>query len=304
MATRKFDLNLLPIIVALYDERSVTLAAKRLGMSQPAVSKALARGRDALGDQLFIKTSLGMEPTTRAASMIAPMRNMLSSVRRDVLSGATFDPSSTETTFTLALSEVGELLALPHMIRNLQIVAPRASVNPVFPAPDELIDGLENGKIDLAIGVYPELRKNNFFRQRLLLSYAACLLRADHPIRSNRLSLKRYLALKHVAVRSGHSQQMVQKALGRGDLRRHVAIVTSHYLIIPEIVKNTDLVATILRALANYFASTHSKLKVVEAPREIPPVEIQQFWHRKYNDDPRSKWLRGLVKSIITGPRP
>ncbi len=300
MATTNLDLNLLPILVALYDKRSVTLAAERLGMNQPAVSKALGRLRKALGDQLFIKTPLGMEPTNRTESMIVPIRNVLSLVHHNIISSSGFDPSKTETTFTLALSEVGELLCLPMLIRDLRAIASRASVSAVFPPPDVLAAGLENGKIDLAIGVYPELRQNNFFQQKLALSHIACLMRTNHPFRSDRLTLKEYLDLKHVMVRSGHSQQIMQRILRRGELQRNLELVTSHYLIIPEIVKNTDLVATILLNLASYFASVHKEIKVVAAPPEIPPIEIRQYWHRRYNDDLRSKWLRKMVKSLFS----
>jgi DNA-binding transcriptional LysR family regulator len=297
------DLNLLPILLALYDNRSVTAAAQRLGMSQPAVSKALARSRKAFEDQLFVRTSLGLEPTNKAKQMILPIRSIMSHVQNDLISGIGFDPSKTETTFNLALSEVGELLCLPKLIRDFQVFAPRSGIKSVCPPPRDLINGLENGKIDLAIGIYPELSNSNIYRQRLALSNVACLLRADHPIRSKSLSLKKYLDLEHISVRSGHSQQIIENIFQSKELQRRVTFTTSNYLIIPEIIKSTDLVATLIFNLANYFARTHTKLKVVAAPKEIPPIEIRQFWHQRYNDDPRSKWLRGMTKLLFSQPR-
>jgi DNA-binding transcriptional LysR family regulator len=304
MEFSNFDLNLLPVLVALYDHRSVTLAAEKLGMSQPAVSKALSRLRQSFGDQLFVKTSLGMEPTVKVSSMIGPMRNVLSNIRQDVLNSVAFNAACTKTTFTFALSEVGELFFLPHLIKNLQQVAPYASVNTFFPSHAELAEGLENGKIDLAIGVYPELKKTNFFRQRISLSRPTCLIRADHPVRKDRFTMKQYLELGHVMVRSGLNQQIVQQALGTSASPRNIALVTSHYLIIPEIVRNTDLVATVLLNLAKYFVSTYANLAIVEAPEEIQPVAIDQFWHRKFNDDPRNKWLRGLARTALPPATP
>ena len=294
------DLNLLPILLALYDSRSVTAAAQRLGMSQPAVSKALARSRKAFEDQLFVRTSLGLEPTNKAKQMILPIRSIMSYVQNDLISDIGFDPLKTETTFNLALSEVGELLCLPKLIRDFQVVAPRSRIKSISVSPRDLINGLEDGKVDLAIGLYPELRNSNIYRQRLALSNVACLLRADHPVRSKSLSLKKYLDLEHISVGSGHSQQITENIFQSRELRRRVRFTASNYLIIPEIIKNSDLVATLIFNLANYFARTHTKLRVAAAPKEIPPIEIRQFWHQRYNDDPKSKWLRGMIKLLFS----
>jgi DNA-binding transcriptional LysR family regulator len=301
MEFSNFDLNLLPVLVALYDNRSVTLAADQLGMSQPAVSKALSRLRQSLGDQLFVKTSLGMEPTARMSSMIEPMRSRLSSIRQDVLNNVAFDAACTKTTFTFALSEVGELICLPRLIKNLQQFAPHASLNTVFPGHDELIEGLENGKIDLAIGVYPELKKTNFFRQRISLSRPTCLICADHPMRRDRFTMKQYLELGHVMVRAGYNQQIFEKAFGTSGSPRNVALVISlsHH---PEIVRSTDLVATVLLNLAKCFVRTYTNLAIVEAMRFSRSRLISLA--PQVNDDPRNKWLRGHVREYSSATPP
>lgn len=301
--TPSFDLNLLPIAVALYEERSATLAARRLGMSQSAVSKALARLRTALGDQLFIKTARGMEPTARATSLVGPARDVLERVQWNVLSGNTFDPAVTDTTFTCAFSEVSELLFLPKLMKRLRTLAPHASIISLLPSVEELQDALESGEIDLAIGIYPEIRKHNFFQQRLLVSDVACLLRANHPIRGDRLSVHQYLDLDHVVVRAGHTSRIVEQVFRTEKLRRNIALVISHYLSLPEIITHTDLVASVARPLADYFSRTNTNVKVVTAPPEIPQLELQQLWHRKFHDDPKNKWLRGIVKELFYNAR-
>lgn len=293
----KIDLNLLPIINVLYETGSVTKAAQKLGVSQPAVSKSLAKLRSALGDQLFIKTPEGMKPTAKAAAMLSPIQEILSNVQDQIISSVSFDPTTADTTFNVALSEVGELLLLPLIVKQLSTIAPHARMNSVHFANDELSNGLENGSIDLAIGIYPELQQKYIFSQRLACSNISCLLHADHPFRGTHLSLEQYCDLQHVAVNSGHSDNIIQHALQTGALRREAVLMTSHYLIVPEIVKQTGRVATLIKNLANYFATTHTHLRVVEPPPIFPPVEIRQYWHRKYVNEPESKWLRTLIQT-------
>ncbi len=301
MAALQFDLNLLPIAVALYEERSVTLAAKRLGMSQPAVSKALARLRTALGDPLFIKTGSGMDPTTRATAIIGPAREVLSGVHRHVLSGGTFDPAMSQTPFTLSLSAVGELFFFPRLVRRLRDAAPNAAIKSIVPSPDALPDELESGRLDVAIGVYAKVRNSSLFRQRLFTCAVACLVRRDAPIRTHRLTVKQYLSLSHIEVRAGRSGNTFEEVFGFKGVRPNTVLVTSHFLGIPKIVEDTGLVATIPRPLASYFCAMNPNLKTVAAPGEIPPLEIQQLWHRKFNADSRNRWLRGLVKDVLVG---
>jgi DNA-binding transcriptional LysR family regulator len=301
---RDLDLNLLPIAVALYEERSVTRAAKRLGISQPSLSKALARLRTTIGDQLFVNTSHGMQPTIRAQSLLVPARAMLTRLEQDALIQTGFDPATTETTFTLAFSEVGELFFLPNLIKRLRVVSPRARIVPVSPAVDEISPGLEHGDIDLAIGYYPDLRRNSFFRQRLFVAHVGCLLRADHPIPGDHLSMKQYVSLGHVVVRSaGRSNTIFHQVLNGKKHRQKVVIVTSHYLSLPKIVETTDLVATMVWSLAHYFAAGNPKLKVVTPPLTGPQLDVQQFWHRKFHDEPKNKWLRSIVREVLSEER-
>jgi DNA-binding transcriptional LysR family regulator len=197
---KRLDLNLLPIVIALYEEHAVNKTATRLGMSQPAVSAALARLRKAFDDPLFVRTAHGMEPTPRVHALIVPARDVLSRVERDVLAGLAFDPATANTTFTFALSDVGEMVFLPRIMERLQTLAPLASVRSVALSPSDVREGLETGEVDLAVGYFPDLETTNFFQQRLFTHHFCCLLRADHRISSKRLSMKQYLGLRHVAV--------------------------------------------------------------------------------------------------------
>ena len=298
----RFDLNLLPIAVALYEERGVSKTATRLGMSQPAVSAALAKLRKALGDPLFIRTAHGMEPTPRAQALIVPAREVLSRVEHEVLSGPEFDPATANVTFTFALSDVGEMVFLPRILERLQNLAPRASLRSVSPPPNELREGLETGEIDLAVGYFPDLETNNLFQQRLFTHHFCCLLRADHPIASERLSVKQFLGLKHVAVHAaGRSQEIFERFLLRNKIHPKVVLVTPHFLSLPMIIAKTDLVATVPHAVGMFFSGSRANIKAVLPPfSDAPRIVLKQHWHRKANHDARNRWLRGLVSELFT----
>jgi DNA-binding transcriptional LysR family regulator len=299
---QRLNLNLLPIAVALYEERGVSKTATRLGMSQPAVSAALAKLRKAFDDPLFIRTARGMEPTPRAQAMIAPARDVLLRVERDVLSGLTFDPATANVTFTIALSDVGEMVFLPKVLERLQSLAPLASLHSVSPPPRELREGLETGEIDLAIGYFPDLESNNFFQQRLFNHHFCCLLRADHPITGARLSLTQFLRLRHIAVHAaGRSQELFERFLVRKKVHPKVLLVTPHFLSLPTIIGKSDLVATVPHAVGIFFSGAGANIKALSPPfTDAPSIVLKQHWHRKANHDARNRWLRSLVSELFT----
>jgi DNA-binding transcriptional LysR family regulator len=155
-----FDLNLLPILLALHDARSVSMAAQQLGMSQPGVSTALGKLRAAFDDPLFVRTSRGMEPTPRALALIPAARDVLARVQQGILETGAFDPATTTHTFSISLSDVGEMVFLPRIVEAMARHAPRASVQSVSLPPAQIERALETGSLDLAVGYFPDLKKN------------------------------------------------------------------------------------------------------------------------------------------------
>lgn len=300
MSMQDFDLNLLRIALAIYDTHSVSGAAKALGISQPAASAALGRLRLAIGDPLFIKTSRGMEPTSRALAFVPTAREVLLRVSRDILSRVGFDPAVTQDTFTFAMSDIGEMVFLPRLLDYLNKHAPYAKLHSVSTSPAQVESGLEQGEIDLAIGYFPDLKRNNYFQQRLFTHYFTCLLRADHPVRGKRLSLPQFLELDHAVVRAeGRSQEIFERFLEKKKLRRKIALLTPHFMSIPMIVARSDLVATVPHALGMYFANSGANIKTIDAPLDIPPLDLKQHWHRKYHNDPKVIWLRNVVARLF-----
>jgi DNA-binding transcriptional LysR family regulator len=240
---KEFDLNLLRVVVALYDAGSVGRAAQSLGMSQPALSAALARLRQAFGEPLFVRTARGMSPTPRAHALAAGAREVLARVADEVLSEATFEPATTTARFTFALSDVGEMVFLPKILESLQRLAPQARVRSLSLPPARLEQALESGEVDLAVGYYPDIRSSAFFQQRLFTHRFSCLLRADHPIRGRKLTLDKFLALGHAVVRAeGRSQEIFEKYLERKKIARRIVLLTPHFMSIPTIIGKTDLV--------------------------------------------------------------
>jgi DNA-binding transcriptional LysR family regulator len=298
---KDFDLNLLRVVVALYDAGSVGRAAQALGMSQPAMSAALARLRKAFGEPLFVRTARGMSPTARAHALAAGAREVLARIADDVLSEASFDPASTSATFTIAMSDVGEMVFLPKILESLQREAPHAVVRSVSLPPARLEQALESGEADLAVGYFPDLKSSAFFQQRLFTHRFVCLLRADHPIRGRRLTLEQFLSLGHAVVRAeGRSQEIFEKYLERKKIARRIVLLTPHFMSIPTIIGKTDLVVTLPHAIGLFFSQAGAIIMVMEPPLPIPRIELRQHWHRNAHHDPKNKWLRRLVAGLFT----
>jgi len=296
---RDFDLNLLPIAVALYEERSVTLAARKLGISQPALSEILGKLRKMVDDELFIKTGYGMVPTPRAHSLVAVARDSLTRLKQELLKGKTFNPAASKTTFAFALTEVQELVFFPKLIRALELLAPHTHSRSVNPPAHEVLRGLENGEIDLAIGLFPELEKHRFFKQRLLVYGPVCLMRADHPFRRDSLSLKEYLGWGHVEVDPGPRTGPFWKQMFRQEkMSRRIVVTITRHACLPSILQESDLVATVSRPAGIFFSEEYKNLRFVNAPFKAAQIVIHQHWHSKYQHDPRSRWLRKVVADL------
>lgn len=294
-----FDLNLLPIALAIFEERSVSAAARKLDMSQPAVSMALNKLRSALGDPLFVKTGRGMQPTPRACTLIDPTREILQRVHAEVLASEQFTPATTTKRFVLALSDIGELMLLPRLLQRVRDEAPHASVETVTLPPEELVVALESGEVDLAIGYFPDLKNRNFFQQRLFSHDFVCLLRAEHPMLAQKISLDQFLAMGHIVINAeGRDEPMCERFLLRRKIRRRVVLSTSHFMSIPLLIATSDLIATVPRAFGE-FVARFANIRLVEPSFEMPSLDLKQHWHRKYHKDGGNAWLRSLTTALF-----
>jgi DNA-binding transcriptional LysR family regulator len=296
----RIDLNLLETITALVEEGSVSAAAVRLGVSQPAVSSALAKLRKHFDDPLFVRAPGGVSPTARGAHIAAFAKDLLAQVEEKLGPTATFEPRSVHRPFTFALSDVGEIVFLPRLVETLGRQSPGNTVQSVSMRPDRLADGLKDGGVDLAIGYFPDLKGNDFFQQALFTHHFVCLVRADHHVKGKRLSMSEFLSLPHAVVRSeGRSQEIFEAHLEAAGLARKVAVTTPHFLSIPTLVARSDLVVTVPHAMGIAYGRPEFGLKTIGLPFPSPQIELRQHWHRKVHKDARNMWLRRVVEELF-----
>jgi len=300
----ELDLNLLRVLTALDDHRSVSAAAIRLQRSQPSVSAALGRLRQFFSDPLFVRSGNRMQPTPRAIEIMGPVRDVLARIGMEIVASPVFDHTESQKPIVLALSDAGEVVFLPAILAELRKVAPKVAVRSVSPAAEGVADGLEAGTIDLALGYFPNLKRHNFFQQTLFSDTFTCLIRARHPVRSPRLSLQQFTQLEHAVVRAdSRTEEVMDRFLVRRRIERRVVLTTPHFASIPPIVEQSDLIVTVPEPLARYFSTVSAGIRCVRPPFEAPRIDLKQFWHRKFHHDARSAWLRALMCRLFQRSR-
>jgi DNA-binding transcriptional LysR family regulator len=239
-------------------------------------------------------------PTPRAHALVRSTRPLVERLQEDLLAEERFDPALSTRTISIALSDVGEMVFLPKLLERFRQRSPQCAIRSVSMPPAQLVHGFEKGDIDLAIGYFPDLTKHSFLQQRLFTHHFACLMRAGHPRRAKRISLEDFLAMEHAVVHAeGRSQEIFERFLERKRIRRKVVLHTPHFLSIPIIIARSDLVATVPHALAIYFARMSRDLALALPPFDIAGFDVKQHWHRKFHNDPRSRWLREQVASLF-----
>ncbi|WP_170928997.1 MULTISPECIES: LysR substrate-binding domain-containing protein [unclassified Pseudomonas] len=296
---RRIDLNLLVILDALLSEQHVTRAAERLHLSQPAVSHALARLRDLLGDPLLVRAGSGLVPTARALELAAPLAETLAQVQ-SLLAPNTFDPASARRTFRLAMSDYGAALILPGLIRTLRAEAPGIDLQISHASREGMVEGLLNGDIDLAAGVLPELpgelRSTPLFEERYV-----CLLDRQSLPAGGVLDLPTYLSRPHVLLEMrGSGTPEIERTLTALRERRRVAISLPHWSVAPRFISGTDLILTVASRALNEVDD--ESLIVLPPPFEIAPFTFVSAWHKRRCGDQALNWLnRRIEQGIVRG---
>jgi DNA-binding transcriptional LysR family regulator len=293
------DLNLLVVFKHLLAERSVSRVAQVLDLSQPAVSNALARLRKLLGDELFLRTPSGMEPTPFAEQLAESVTYGLGMIHGALNQRANFDPATSKRTFVMGMTDVGEIYFLPRLMERLKRDAPGVTVSTVRNTAVNLRDEMEAGKVDLAIGLLPQL-KAGFFQRRLFKQRYVCLLREGHKLAKRKMSLAEFSASEHllvVAEGTGHGK--VDEVLKRSGVERKVTLTVPHFVAVGHILQATDLVATVPERLAGRMTGPFGLVSVPH-PATLPEVAINLFWHAKYHKAPANQWLRTLVFDMFS----
>lgn len=298
MELEEIDLNLLVVFKHLLAERSVSRVAEVLELSQPAVSNALARLRKLLGDELFLRTPSGMEPTPFAEQLAESVTYGLGMIHGALNQRSSFEPATSNRAFVIGMTDVGEIYFLPRLLERLKRDAPGVSVSTVRNTAVNLRDEMESGKVDLAVGLLPQL-KAGFFQRRLFKQRYVCLLREGHKLARRKMSLAEFSAAEHLlVVADGTGHGKVDEVLRRSGVERKVALTVPHFVAVGHILQATDLVATVPERLASRMTEPFGLVSVPH-PATLPEVAINLFWHAKYHKAPANQWLRSLLFELF-----
>lgn len=283
----KVDLNLFIVFDAIYTEANLTRAGQIVGITQPAVSNALARLRDTFNDPLFIRTAQGMVPTPMAQNIIGPVRNALQLLRTSVQESRTFNPAQANKTYRISMTDLSEQILLPPLLQTLCRQAPSIHIESFLSKRREMTKELAAGRLDFAIdapvNTDPQVR-----HVKLLDDQYVCAMRQGHPLAKTSISLDEYLAMSHIHISSRrHGLGYVDLTLGKMGLQRKVTLRSQHYLMAISVLQKTDMAITI----PEHFARRY-QLHYVPLPVDVPRIETHLYWHGSTDQDPANRWMR------------
>lgn len=300
MELQRVDLNLLKIFECVYRHRSLTETAHEIHLSQPAVSHALSRLRDTLDDKLFVKTATGLEPTSRSDELAGPIKAALQMLEEALLSGRDFDPLTCKRKFRLILSDVGELIFVPRLLRHLQLHAPLATVEVIPASRTGSASMLREREADFVIGPQPKL--GGSMKQRKLFDDDWVAMRRkplnrDAGPPASPLTLDAYVNALHVAVDPrGTEFNHVDVALNKSQISRKIALRLPHFFALPSVIRETDLLATVPRSIAINLGDPEA-FDIVGLPFEVEPHDVRIYWHPRQDADPVMRWFRNEIVS-------
>jgi DNA-binding transcriptional LysR family regulator len=295
------DMNLLLALHALLEERHVTRAAARIGITQSAMSHALSRLRTLLDDPLFVRSPRGMVPTPHALSIAEPLARALGQIE-DVLSRRTaFDPKTARRTFRIGAGDYGEVLFAAPLAALVEAEAPNLEIA-IEPISLEVPRALETGAVDVIVG-YGSDDWPGIFRKQISVDKFVCVVREGNPAVTRSLSLDTYVAVSHVLVSpSGTGRAYVDAILQKRGLTRRIGVRVPHFLVAPLVVSRTDLILTVPERVARTFEGAIG-LKIVKCPIELDDIRMSQMWHERMNLDPAHVWLRNALDDAANGRR-
>ena len=292
------DLNLLSVFQEVYRERQISAAARRLGLTQSAVSNALARLRRTFGDELFVRTAHGMQPTPLAQQMAEPIGAAMAQVALALSQRSRFDPATSTRRFTLAMTDVGEVYFMPVLIERCRTLAPHIEVASRRANELTLKDDMESGRVDLAIGAFEDVSEALYQRQLFRQRFVA-MFRKGHPLGRGTVDLARFAAATHLIVDAAQSPyDRINVLLAKAGVAAEARFRVPHFTAVPYIVSTSELVVTVPQKLAESAAGPFG-LQWIEPPLQLPTLQTNVFWHRRFNHDPGIQWLRGLIADVF-----
>jgi len=288
------DLNLLYVFEAMWRDRSVTVSAERLGLTQAAVSASLKRIREAYGDKMFTLAGRRMEPTPLAEELAPQLLDALAMVRKTRAERGRFDPSTAHRMFTVRTRDIGEVVCFPRILAALGQSAPGLRLRTLFRSIPETMSAMAAGQIDFALGFLPSLEAGIHSRMLFRQNYV-CVMREDHPLAGVRLTARRFAESEHLLVEySGSGHAVLERALIEAGARNRIKVRLPQYLAAPHFVIGSDLLWSVPAMLAET-PSAHFRFAIKPHPLPLPHFEVALYWHDRYHRDPANKWLRDFI---------
>jgi DNA-binding transcriptional LysR family regulator len=298
MRLRDVDLNLLVIFDAIVAEGNLTHAAKKLHLTQPALSHALARLRELFRDPLFVRAGRSMVPTPFAQNLGGTVRRALHLLEQELLQNQSFDPARTRRRLHVGLRDVLEAVWLPSLLVRLEKLAPEMDLVSVRVPASDIDAELSAGTVDMVVDIPVPMGGDDIQHVPLIDDRLVVLARKQHPAVGRSLDLETYLSQGHVLVSSRKRGPGIEDiALNRLGRRRRVALRCQNYFAACRVISQTDLLLTMPELYARLL-NTKGQNRMLSLPIDVPPVEVHLYWHTSSDTDPANRWLREQIAEV------
>ncbi|WP_063781877.1 LysR family transcriptional regulator [Bradyrhizobium viridifuturi] len=299
MNLRSIDLNLLVILDALLTERNVSRAGERIGLSQSAMSAALARLREVFHDPLLVRVGRDLALTRNAEDLIVPLKESLSKVEQLLLRRPGFDPANDARTFSISASDYAGLVLLTPLVRIISNEAPNVTIH-LLPRARDAVRVLQTNQADIVIEPIELFGPNDYPSASLLSDRWLCAVDANHPdVSGDTLTETQFLELPHLVYGIGDDRQLnlADQHLANAGVQRRIEVTVESFLLNPFLIKGTRLVSLVLERAARRLIGTID-IKLLESPISVPDIHEAMYWHPRHTTDPGHKWLREKLLNV------
>lgn len=296
--TPKTDLNLIKVFLSIYEGGSVSEAGRRLHLTQPSISYALARLRRQMNDPLFTRSRDGMVPTLMADQLYPILFKSVTEIEHALAFTKKFDPANSNRTFKLALSDLGTVFFLPRIIKGLKKEAPFIRIEVISSEVEEIESWFQRERIDAAVGNLGFL-KDRFQSKKIMDESYACLINANHPRIKDQISFKQFTQEKHVEISQSTGHLHISHILNEIQSETQITLKIPHYAVLPNIIADSDLIACLPKRVAQLYAQQHENLRVVALPIKVPSFEVGVFWKNQLEEFNAQSWFFHTIYNTL-----